>query len=153
MSGVQAERLLSEARTYALKNPMPRVLSIILAFAAMIIQIGVGVLPTGEGRVCVPVSASERCCDEEQECLTQEQAPCPCRHGCERCICIPTPDGNARPVARPAPTFGDQVAVSAMLPSVSTPVVTGLPIAVGVGPRVTESPPHLSLIRVTRLVI
>ena len=139
---------------------MPRVLTFIFAFAALIVQIGMGALPGGGVCVCIPVAAERPscCCDDEGECGVPVQRcySCrdgPCRDGCEHCICVPTHDGRATLSAGPRKSVGDGEAVAAMLFGAPAPVRVGASAIIGAAPRATESPPHLGPLRTTRLII
>ena len=134
---------------------MPRVLTLIFAFAALVVQIGMGALPGGGVCVCIPV-AQERpscCCDDEGECGAPVQRSCPCRDGCEHCICVPTHDGRATLSAGPRTSVGDGEAVTAMLFGAPVSVRAGASVIICAAPRATESPPHLVPLRTTRLII
>ena len=139
---------------YLVEPPMPRVLSYILVFAAMIVQIGMGVLPVGGGCVCIPVvrDMPACCCDEDSRPASVDTS-CPCRDGCEHCICVPTRDDRATLSVRPGLNFGDDWVVVVTLLGTPAPLPVYGPLAIGDAPRATESPPHLAMVRTTRLTI
>ena len=134
---------------------MQRVISYILVFAALIVQVGMGALPPGEACICIPVASDTPscCCDDEGDSAATVERSCPCHNGCEHCICLPTHDGRATLTAQPQTNCGHDWVVAAMDFGVPTPVPAYAPPAIGAAPRATESPPHLRRLRTTQLVI
>src|SRR3954466_10523230 len=98
---------------------MGRALSYILVFAAMIVQIGMGVLPAGESCLCIPIApaASDCCCGESEAGNTTADRACPCQGERKTCICVPRSDNQAALNARHQPTkFGNDGAIAAFPP-------------------------------------
>jgi hypothetical protein len=134
---------------------MRRWLALILVCSSLIVQIGMGALPSGDERVCITIAseASSCCCDDEGDGGATVERCCCCHHGCERCICVPTHDGRATLTARPQTNLGREWLAGAMVFGAPAPLPAYAPPAICAAPRATESPPHLGRLRTTRLII
>jgi hypothetical protein len=134
---------------------MLRCLAHIFAFIALMTQIGLGSLPTGEASICIPVpsTAPPCCCDDEADCPATLDRSCPCPSGCDRCLRVPTHDGRATLTARAPIDFGHDWLLFATPCGTPMPIPSHAPMAIRAVPRATESPPHLSRMRTTLLTI
>lgn len=129
---------------------MVRMVTYFLALTALLVQLGMGSLPTGQ--VCLNFGEGKpscTCCGTKAHPLKACCRP----DGCERCVRVPMPERQAAPMAkaRTVKLAGVVVMVAAapsmawrMAPTTGTGQLTA---------RVNESPPQLLSIRTTRLVL
>jgi hypothetical protein len=129
---------------------MVRSLAYFLALAALLVQLGMAALPTGQ--VCLNFGDGKpacTCCGKKAHAVKT----CCRTDGCERCVRVPVPERQAAPMAkaRTVKLAGAAATVAAhpvmhwrMAPvgDAARPVV-----------RADESPPQLASIRTTRLVL
>src|SRR5262245_33834622 len=129
---------------------MVRTVAYFLALAALLVQLGMAAVPTGQ--VCLNFGEGKpscTCCGKKANALKA----CCRTDGCERCVRVPVPERQAAPMAkaRTVKLTGATVALAAV-PVMNwrmTPVSDAARAVV----RVDESSPQLALIRTTRLVL
>jgi hypothetical protein len=131
---------------------MIRTFTYLIAIVALMVQLGVGALPTDE--VCVSFGGSKSsecgCCGKKHG---QALKACCRTEGCERCVRVPAPERQVTPqakvrTARVTDVVGSAIAIPVMVWRVEAPVLTRRPVALA-----DESPPQLARLRTTRLVL
>src|SRR6185369_8980854 len=77
-----------------LNSSMLRLTAYILAFLALIAQVGMGALPLGQACLNIPIGPARThcCCCGDDESSTAAAQSCPCQRGCEQCISVPVTD-------------------------------------------------------------
>ncbi len=142
---------------------MARTLGILLCLLALIAQVGLGSLPTGE--LCLGCTAAPQtrtcCCADDRDddvaaddCCVKPIASHTSRsEDCNRCIRIRVPDQRSTTALRaPAPVAPDVLLAVLPLPVIEWNAPSTARHAWH-APRATESPPGLALIRTVRLTI
>jgi hypothetical protein len=129
---------------------MCRTLAYFLALAALLVQLGMAAVPTGQ--VCLNLGEGKpscTCCGKK----AQVVKACCRTEGCERCVRVPVPERQVAPMAkaRTVKLAGAAVTVAAV------PVMQWRMAPVSDAGRALvradESPPHLLSIRTTRLLL
>ena len=143
---------------------MLRVLAILFASLALIVQVGIGAFPGGDLCFCmrscesVPAPAAPApkhscCCKDEDDHPAVDLNSCPCHKDCPTCLRVLAPDKQAVPVVRVS-TGHDDSGFALDLPPIELAsfLMPVLPIA-HQSPRANESPPqpHLCVVRSVRL--
>ena len=129
---------------------MVRAVSYFLALAALLVQLGMAALPTGE--VCLNFGDGKpscTCCGKKSHAVKA----CCRTDGCERCLRVPLPERQAAPMAkaRTVKLAGAAVTVAAV-PVMNWRMAPASELARPIA-RADESPPQLASIRTTRLIL
>src|SRR5262249_53871277 len=129
---------------------MIRTMAFFLALAALLVQLGMAALPTGQ--VCLNFGEGKpscTCCGKKAHVLKA----CCRTDGCERCVRVPLPERQAAPMAKARTVKVAGAAVTAAAVPVMNWRMAPLSDAARPVVRADESPPQLASVRTTRLVL
>lgn len=134
-----------------LLESMGRVVTYLLAVAALLVQLRLGALPEYQGWISLGNGKAACCCGGGLN--RKAMRPCCQKSGCEQCVRVPAPERQAAVVAKPKVTERTAAVVTAAaLPMMSWSMEPGRD-AWSVPVRVDCSPPGIGRLMTTHLLL